>query len=85
MTARWSASSAGSRGAYKTFLTPFLLRPKAQKKKLSEKKTPLLRALPEPARFFGKKRGKKLTLASPPTCEQAPILLALPAKILKIP
>jgi len=35
------------------------LRPQAQRKKLGKKEMPLLRALPEPARFFEKKRGQK--------------------------
>jgi hypothetical protein len=34
----------------------------AQRKKLGKKEMPLLRALPEPARFFEKKRGKKTKL-----------------------
>ena len=42
----------------------FLWRQKAQRKKLCKKEMPLLRALPEPARFFEKKRGKKLNFGA---------------------
>ena len=42
---------------------PFLLKPQAQKKRLGEKKTPLLRALPEPATFFEKKVDQKTNFA----------------------
>jgi hypothetical protein len=40
---------------------PFLLMPKAQKKRLGEKKTPFPQGVAlQPTRFFEKKRGKKL-------------------------
>jgi hypothetical protein len=46
-------------------LTLFSLRQKAQRKKLGKKEMPFLRALPEPATFFGKKgRSKNLKGAS---------------------
>jgi len=53
-----------SRGVQSICSTLFSLQPKAQRKKLGKKEMPLLRALPEPATFFGKKVDQKTKLGA---------------------